>query len=371
MSKFHTLQILRGVAASIVVVAHAYIRQLEWNNTPGDYVPMARFAGAQAVAIFFVISGYIMVSKAGRTFGQTGAASDFLMKRILRIVPLYWTATMLEMSIRYHKGGSIDPWSIVGSFLFIPMSVPVGDYMRPVLGVGWTLNYEMFFYLIFAGALLFARRIGLSVLFFTLISLVVAGSAFKPLTDTGPPHTLFTYWSDPILLLFAIGAGFGLLPADGSWERRIRYPIWATAGLLILCLSLFLAAKASYPLRLDWQVAAWGICALVVALCIFGRQSSSSGLVGAASHLGDMSYSLYLFHFFAVVAVEKAWWLAFGKEESVFFILAAYAGSVAAAYAIYHMIELNFARMGRRSRATRASLPPPQQGASERRPTLS
>ena len=92
---------------------------------------------------------------------------------------------------------------------------------------------------------------------------------------------------------------------------------------------------------------------LAVGFCIFGRQSLDSGLAGAASLLGDMSYSLYLFHFFSIVAVEKVWWLLFGKEYSPFFVPVAYIGSVAAAYAIYHLIELNFVRLAKRDRDRR------------------
>jgi len=353
MSKFHTLQILRGVAASIVVADHAYLRQLEWSNAPGAFVPLAEFAGAQAVAIFFVISGYIMIAKTDGQFGQPGAASDFLLKRIMRIVPLYWTATLLEITLRYHKGGVVDPWAVPASLFFVPISVSPGEYMRPLLGVGWTLDYEMFFYLIFAGALLFARRLGLAVLFSTLLALVALGAVFKPLADTGPPHTLFTYWSDPLLLLFALGAFLGLLPANGRWQGRVKHPIAVTGGLLALCTLVFMAGRSGFPLPIGWQFAAWGVCAVIAAACIFGRQSQGSGLAGVASHLGDISYSLYLFHFFAVVAVEKVWWLAFGRQPSLLFILAAYVGSVAAAYAIHHVIELNFARIGRRDPAAR------------------
>jgi peptidoglycan/LPS O-acetylase OafA/YrhL len=354
MSKFHTLQILRGIAASIVVVDHAYLRQLEWSTVPGTYSTLAQFSGTLAVAVFFVISGYIMIAKSGQQFGQTGAASDFLMKRIIRIVPLYWTATLLELALRYHKGAHVDPWAVFASLLFLPMGVPAGGYMRPLLGVGWTLNYEMFFYVIFAAALLFGKRIGLPFLLSTLVALVAFGAAYKPLTDTGPPHTLFAYWTDPILLLFAAGVVIGLFPAFFSgWEQRIRHPVLITLALLVFCLSVFLAGKFAFPLHLGWQLAGWTICVLAVGFCIFGRQSLDSGFAGAASLLGDMSYSLYLFHFFSIVAVEKVWWLLFGKEYSPFFVPVAYIGSVAAAYAIYHLIELNFVRLAKRDRDRR------------------
>jgi peptidoglycan/LPS O-acetylase OafA/YrhL len=345
ISKFHTLQILRGLAASLVVFDHAYLRQVDWGTEPGPFVQLAEFAGAQAVAIFFVISGYIMIAKGDRQFGLSGAATDFLWKRIVRIVPLYWTATLLELVLRLHKGASIDPWAIPASLLFIPRMAMSGDYMRPLLGVGWTLNYEMLFYAVFATALLFGRRLGLPFLFSTLVTLVVLGLIEKPLTDSAPPHTLFAYWTDPVILLFAAGVALGLLAQPRPWHERIRHPIMITLALLILCLWAFAAGKVAFPLHWGWQLAAWSVCVTTVAVCIFGRQSVDNGFAGAASRLGDMSYSLYLFHFFVVVAVEKIWWQLFGKEYAFLFILAAYAASVGAAYAVYQLVEQNFGRL--------------------------
>lgn len=353
MSKLATLQILRGIAASFVVVAHALARQGEWTHYPPFVTVAAQYMGDLGVATFFVISGYIMVRTSGDRFGHHGVTADFLRKRLLRIVPLYWMATLLEIALRLRKGGAIDPQHIFGSFFFIPLPVAPGDYMRPLLGVGWTLDYEMFFYVIFALALMFGKRIGLTLLLSVLAGLVLMGAMFKPLTDTGPPHTLFGFWTDPILLLFAAGVILGLIPETIAW-RDIGHPILASLGLLAGWMGAILVLDIGFPAPLAWQLGTWLICFLVVALCVFARPPRDSLLVKTGVNLGDSSYALYLFHFFAVVVAEKIWWHVFGESPSILFIPTAYCAAVASAYAIHHLIEANVDRFARRHRQLKA-----------------
>ncbi len=345
MSKLASLQILRGIAASLVVVDHSLLRHAEWTDYPEVATLAAQYSGTLGVAVFFVISGYIMIHTAGGQFGKQGAATGFLRKRLIRIVPLYWLATFLEVAFRLRKGGAIDPQQLLASFFFIPQSVEPGNYMRPLLGVGWTLNYEMFFYVVFAMALVFGKRTGLGLLFTTLAGLVLFGAMSKPLTDTSPPYTVLGFWTDPILLLFAAGVILGLLPEAVRRHAAIAHPVTVAVALLTACAAIFLVAVDSYPVPLVWQTATWLFCALAVSLCIFGKQESKGAMVKAGVKLGDISYALYLFHFFAVVATEKMWWFLFGKDPSIFFIPAAYCVSVVSAYAIHHLIEVNIGQL--------------------------
>jgi exopolysaccharide production protein ExoZ len=345
MRKLAALQILRGIAASLVVIDHSILRHGEWHDYPEIVEVAAQYSGTLGVAVFFVISGYIMIHTAGDQFGQPGAALLFLRKRIVRIVPLYWLATALEVALRLRKGGAIDPQQLLTSLFFIPQPVAAGDYMRPLLGVGWTLNYEMSFYCIFAATLIFRRTVGLTLLFSALVGLVALGTLYKPLDDTSPPHTLLGFWTDPIILLFAAGVAIGL--ATGAMQRlrtNVR-AVMVSCLLLLAYAAVFLLAEGTYPIPLAWQAGGWAICAMAVALCVAGRQGKATlgGMFG--SKLGDLSYALYLYHFFAIVAAEKAWWFVFGKNPSLLFVGVAYFVSVAAAYAIHHLIETNAARL--------------------------
>jgi exopolysaccharide production protein ExoZ len=350
VSKLPTLQILRGFAASLVVVDHAIIRQSEWAEYPAIVTLAAQYSGVLGVAIFFVISGYIMIHTSEKEFGRPGAAATFLRKRVIRIVPLYWIATLLEISLRLPKGGTVAPEEVLTSFLFIPQPVGPGEYMRPLLGVGWTLNYEMLFYVIFAAALTFGRKEGLRVLFGVIVGLVLLGALVKSLMDTSAPNTVFSFWTDPIILLFAVGVLIGL--NAGAIRRRISidHPIEAALFLVALNVAFFLALFDSYPGPVSWEVGTWLVCAAIVSICTIQRQGSGGLMTAAGVRLGDSSYALYLFHFFAIVATEKAWWFFFAKNPSFLFVLAAYLVSVASAYAIHQLIEVNIDRLFVRGR---------------------
>jgi exopolysaccharide production protein ExoZ len=114
--------------------------------------------------MFFVISGFVIVHVTKKFHRRTFGPREFFLRRLARIVPLYWIMTSAILFYLLREYGSLarvnlTPLSVVSSYLFIPFLQTDGA-MLPVHGVGWTLNYEMFFYAWFCLALLFARRTG-------------------------------------------------------------------------------------------------------------------------------------------------------------------------------------------------------------------
>jgi peptidoglycan/LPS O-acetylase OafA/YrhL len=99
--------------------------------------------GPFGVDIFFVISGFVMVYSSERLFGQPGAPITFFARRLARIVPLFWAATTILVWV-------VVPYAstkaVLGSLFFGP-HIPSE---APLLLVGWTLIFEMFFYVVFA-----------------------------------------------------------------------------------------------------------------------------------------------------------------------------------------------------------------------------
>ena len=106
--------------------------------------------GAAGVDIFFVVSGFIMVVT---TMKRDMAPGEFLLHRIARIVPVYWVVTILLFAIVMYGFKPVgimrmQPDWLAKSLLFIPFDRD--GRVEPIISVGWTLNYEMFFYLLFA-----------------------------------------------------------------------------------------------------------------------------------------------------------------------------------------------------------------------------
>ena len=175
-NRFDGIQVLRLIAALLVVITHITF----YNHERLDQNVNIWSFGAIGVDIFFVISGFIMVATSGIYDGKPVYWKDFVKKRILRIVPMYWIATSIKVlallsvpAMVLHA--ELDISRIVMSYFFLPQFNPAGRF-EPLLGVGWTLIYEMFFYAFFALALFLNRNsikiISIIFVFFAFLSVL-------------------------------------------------------------------------------------------------------------------------------------------------------------------------------------------------------
>ena len=149
------IQGLRAFAALSVVLGHS-LNSIE----RGSGVPpllLQHFQGAIGVDVFFVISGFVMTISSSRLLRKQHPSRIFLWRRLLRVAPLYWLVTATKLLLiaalpRLLASYRVSLWNGIASFLFVPSLNPKG-LIRPVITLGWTLNFEMAFYLLFAFAL--------------------------------------------------------------------------------------------------------------------------------------------------------------------------------------------------------------------------
>jgi exopolysaccharide production protein ExoZ len=280
------VQALRAVAAALVVVHHSISLWLEqvmhtpnaphWTN------------GASGVDIFFVISGFVMTISLPGLAGKPNKAGVFLGRRFTRIVPLYWAALTVQLTqIKLNRAVALDniltPWRVAASYLFIPARNGKGE-MFPLVTVGWTLNYEVFFYLLFACALAF----NISPLAFLTPVLTAVALLGLVRTQAWPDCTSLL---SPVVIEFL----FGVVLAHMALRRRL--PRTATATVLLTggFIALMLMPEVPSP----WGYLAWGLAATAVV-------TGAVGLEDAIGHrvpcwllaAGDASYALYLTHNF-------------------------------------------------------------------------
>jgi exopolysaccharide production protein ExoZ len=289
----YNLQILRALAAYSVFLTH-------FGLYAGPILPRpdALAFGAVGVDVFFVLSGFIMfVSTAGRH--ETPGA--FLLRRAIRVVPLYWLVTLVLTLIALaglKPIGIVElrPDYVVQSLLFLPFSR--GGYVEPLNSVGWTLNYEMFFYASFAVLLLMAglraRMMGLATAFGALVLLGLA-----PV-----PGLYWAYYTKPIVLEFVAGAalGYGYLRlgplAPGFPVRRAAGAALVIAGALVLGGQVVAGALgADLEMTGFLRPLVWGSAAVLAvgALLLLER----GGIVLRSRWLfsqGNASYAFYLIH---------------------------------------------------------------------------
>jgi len=302
--RIQSIQALRGIAALLVVICHAgtmfeaYSKRFGLSFPP-FYSLLWIDLGACGVDIFFVISGFIMAYVAWEHFGEKGYPKTFFIHRLIRIVPIYWVCTTV-MAICFlwipsliQSGRSTSLVHILCSYFFIPHS-DHGD-RHPILGVGWSLNYEMFFYLIFTIFLPLRRMWALTAIATTLVAVVLLG--------------IFTYqWflSSTVILEFGYGILLGIVFRKNASGLSFRFaPIFNRSlflgGFALLGLLLTHFGFPSDLIR-GFLV---GIPSLLIVLGTLGWEDHRipNGLI----RLGNASYSLYLTHFFIGVAIARVW----------------------------------------------------------------
>lgn len=313
MNKLLSLQILRAVAAWLVVLHHYHQFFHNMDDSPGLW-HFAGAVGTYAVFVFFVISGFIMQ----RSLAQRPvSALSFLARRVERIVPAYWVATLCLILAASVVGLGPLNWgawtlqSLLLSLAFVPHQHPAGLGLFPTLVVGWSLNFEMFFYALLALMLGLFRR---AWLWPTLGVLCVLPLVW------GPQWWLASIASSPLLILFAVGllAGQWLaLPAQNQRRRSVLLLAVAIAGVTV-------AYLATYPWPVVWQFSGafkmFLACAMVLSALLCNNWVSRLPGASFLVRLGDYSYSTYLWHPVVLVLLHAiAWRPAGGMPEWLWF----------------------------------------------------
>jgi len=279
--RLHALQYLRAVAALAVVYSHAVIQV-------DSYQQYLMEAGSFGVDIFFVISGFIMIyiAKPENTFGQ------FFINRVRRVVPLYWFFLLLMAAIllatpSVFKATVFDFEALMLSLGFIPhWSGAHPTEAWPIVAPGWSLNFEMYFYLVFAVSLFFADRFRIAFISLVITVVFIVAQWF----DTGESAAAH-FFAKSMVFEFI----FGMLLA-AAWKRGFRMPASTAAWLLVLGICL-LFLKLPVPRIFEYGIPSL----LIVAACLFVKAREYQwGVL-----LGDASYALYLSHIFVLGAVRK------------------------------------------------------------------
>lgn len=341
---FEGVQALRFAAALLVVITHSTF----YAHERLDESFFVWKGGSAGVDIFFIISGFVMMITA-EPFQTTGGWKYFAMRRLVRIVPMYWIATTLKVATMIALPATVlhaalTPWSTFASYLFLPTRNPGGS-VEPLLGVGWTLTFEMAFYAVFALGLLLRQNV---LIFASTIMIIVAsGHAIR---GDGDWPTWAVYF-DQIVLYFVVGMAIGkiaLLP------NARRYLLLALAVAVAV-----VAVSALTPEGISWSrnaLSRKGIIAGIFIAVILAepfvqrlkKRPALNRLVWLPTrYMGDASYSLYLFHSMIAPAVPVALGII-GVASPYLSVFGSVSVSIAAAAIIYAFVERPMTRKLRR-----------------------
>ncbi len=304
------LQVMRGVAALMVCVYHfRYLLE----NDQAEWLFRNGWIGVQ---VFFVISGFIMVyTTQTRSEGTSYSPRTFILKRLIRILPLYLIATALYLVI-LNPSLELSTESVtklIKSVLFLPqMTSEEGPaYGFPIIHVGWSLNYEMLFYLLFFAGLFFAehtRRL-------LIPGVLLAGGLVVPSFFSGNLHTSYSTYLEypvpvlnfllnPVLVLFLTGVLIGhLYPVINMPKTRSRILLYSSIAIF----TFYVLGVTGIPFN---SLTDSIFCGLIVFAAVFNDKhtSANGGNRSIMAFLGDSSYSIYLLHPILIIIVKRVFY---------------------------------------------------------------
>jgi peptidoglycan/LPS O-acetylase OafA/YrhL len=331
--KLSSIQYLRGVAATSVVVTHASTSLFRRESA---LIPFQ--TGAGGVDLFFVISGFIMFY----TTADNGIGPrDFYIRRLIRIWPLYIILTsfaflIVSVSPLAFNTLSPDPSEYIRSILFIPYYNSKTHVIQPEIGQGWTLNYEMFFYLIFGLSLFFRRSIRLPLCAAVFAILALVGLV---VSNAGPAITTYT---DSIALEFIFGMviAYCMMESVRAFRRLVVSLVCATVTIGVVYWFLSYAGVSDVHVP---RFALAGIpSAAIIAAALWIERAGRLPEIPLLVLIGDASYSLYLSHGFVLGALRRIWERIFDINLFVThagFMAIGTAAAIAASLLLYAWLE--------------------------------
>ena len=317
--KLESIQSLRGIAVLLVVLYH--ISEYELKLGYGHLVTSNFYrTGAAGVDMFFILSGFVMYYITYVKKNKTKVPS-FLINRALRIYPLYWIYSFIILIILlkspelFTRPSGIEQVSYIKSFLLIP------DNGAPILGQGWTLIFEMYFYLVF-GVMLFFKSIRLRnwalLLWFLcliIINYVLDATVLFSLSNQSLQNIIAIVFSS-LSIEFILGCGLAWLYLN----KELKYAkIAIVAGIVIFLLIGYNTENQ----HLGERVISYGIPSFLLVYGLVGMYSErESGLIMSyLAKIGDASYSIYLSHVLVLSGVVYIAKKINTTSSSVFIIL--------------------------------------------------
>lgn len=319
---FDSIQALRGIAALFVLLEH-----IRFFN-----------CGAFGVDIFFCISGFMIM------FSTHKSSEGFLTKRAIRILPLYYLMTigtffLLLLFPTMFEQTKANPAFLLKSLLFIPFDIGNG-VLQPLMRIGWTVNCEVFFYIVFFISLHISRKYrGLicSVLLVGVVALAkLLPVSFAPLT----------FYGSPIMLEFVMGilSYYVARQLYSCYQTgKISRFISVASGLIACLLLLALPVGKPYINVLGfYRLLLWGLPAMIIVLGFF-IWGLYVKMPRPLVQLGNMSYSLYLIHYYPVLLLDRAVFdFSVCTPFTVFGVFVSLIVCCALAYLCWYLIEKRF-----------------------------
>ncbi|MBE9161228.1 acyltransferase [Tychonema sp. LEGE 06208] len=295
--KLKLLQVYRGIAALLVVMVHIYFTSAETLNQI-TFLHLFK-TGWSGVDYFFVLSGFIMVYVHGSAIGKKDQLKSFLVKRAVRIYPIYWIITLTVWCLflvipGFANNQDLSVGKVIASLLLIPQKD------KPILQVGWTLIYEIYFYLLFSIAIWLKPKHSVPILSgWLLVTFLVFRKIIKLPQDSFLLETVFGEMN----LEFVLGclAAYIVIKYNNS-IGKYRWILFGIGNLGYVIVGVLAAWGNIWFSR----ILSFGMLAtlLIIAITLIDLKDSPK-IPDLLIFLGDASYSIFLTHFPVISAITK------------------------------------------------------------------
>ncbi|MGB1310797.1 MAG: acyltransferase family protein [Leucothrix sp.] len=318
-----SLQYLRGLAALMVLMDHIGQKSAQQSAD----VLSGWHVGGAGVDLFFIISGFIMCHTTAHKHQTVGATRQFIIRRLFRIIPLYWLVTCLALAVyivmpsQMNNGEGAD---LIASYLLLPSK------QSYLVANGWTLRFEFLFYLVFMLGFFFSRYIG-HIVVVTLLFALVGFGIWKPHTGVWSE-----FLTNPILVEFV----FGMLLYHCFEKLKQQHTI-ILVGLIGTGIgSLWVVNQG---MRSGVWALDYGVPMLLMMAGVLGfERALQSRPITLFKMLGDSSYAMYLIHPFALTGGAMVM-TKLGLNQLLggwLFAAALLLTSLLAGYGLYRWVEL-------------------------------
>ena len=291
----YSLQLVRGIAAILVLLHH--ITSIIYKNSNYEYALGIFDYGSIGVDLFFILSGFLIFTLHYQEIGYSNKLGIFFKKRLIRIYPVYWVVTLALIPIyfimpSFGVGYESDPGVILKSLFLIPQ-----DH-DPILGVGWSLVYEVFFYIMFGLFILLGKKPAAIILSAWMVASI-------SLLNFEFGNYFFKFLFSPIIFEFLLGCLMAFLLLNVRFKQSLSiFFLGAVTFLGAVLLDEFVFDSLSREGIV--RVLIYGISSflIILGIILIERQGNfkSNRMM---TYFGDASYSIYLVHIPVILFLNK------------------------------------------------------------------
>ncbi|WHH57420.1 acyltransferase [Petroclostridium sp. X23] len=287
-NRINTLQFLRAFLAVYILLFHVI---LELNNQyKSQYVLLSRIIanGYTAIDLFFILSGFVIFYNYSHKIGDIKGARNFLIKRILRIYPLYWIVTLLTVVTLFGLY-KVKLWENKELLFKSLLLIPQNGY--PIVAPAWTLSYIVFFYIIFS-LVMFKPKVFIPMVSCWLLAIVL--NLFEIISLSKYNNYLVSFLFSWMFLEFFMGC----LVAYIVQKFHIKYETY------FLLVGMFLYGfSCGFNFEIHRLLSIAAPVSLVILGLVLVEMKYEIVTPKLICFLGDASYSIYIMHYLVTVNI--------------------------------------------------------------------